>query len=329
MSFIRTQKRENPFVQVDKHVLENESLSFAAKGLMAYILSKPDSWTIRTTDLIKRSKDGKTKIQTALLELMANGYLNWYQTREADGTMGEWVYDVYERPEFNPEAEKWIKDGLERLNKRSKKNSERNKERVKKLNEELIIPKADNQSTVPKADYPTSDYPTSDNQPYSNNELELNIYSINKEEEEEEEEEDNHRMVVSVFKENFEVCNAKIEKDLRQWLNVLPIEIIINEIEHAAKNGAKSFPYVEKALLQDLSLQIESIEQLENKRKNHTSKKRVVSTSNRLKKDEKALEWIAKQKEQRKSNQTPKDEITPEFEAQRQALLLRLGVAAN
>lgn len=319
MSFIRTQKRENPFVQVDKHVLENDNLSFTAKGLMAYILSKPDDWTIRKVDLIKRSKDGKTKIETALLELMANGYLNWYQIREEDGTMGDWVYDVYERPEFNPEADKWIKDGLERLNKRATKTKERNKARLVGK-----TPKADNQPSAPKADNPLSDNPLSDNQPFSNNELELNNYFSNKEEEEEA-----HRLIVSFFEKNIADTNEIVNAAFTEWLKLLPVEIIKSEIEYAAKKNAKSFSYLEVALQQDLDLKIDSVEKLEQKRTEHANKKKPSNRFNKPKKNENVPEWFEKHKRDREQGITEENQVSPEYELMKEKLLESLGVAKN
>lgn len=195
MSIIRTAKRENPFVQIDKYFLDDDNLSFEAKGILAYVLSKPDSWTIRKNDLIKRSKSGRTRIESALLELMAGGYLNWYQLRSEGGTFGEWVYDVYERPEFNPDAEKIMIEGQNRINKRKDKNKNRitstkKSTQIEKAEESMSIelpkdmevnqPKADNQPSVsPKADNPISENPISENQPYSNNDFNNNDFNNN------------------------------------------------------------------------------------------------------------------------------------------------------
>lgn len=173
MSMIRTVKQENPFVQIDKYVLNDERISWEAKGLMSYILSKPDGWTIRKTDLIKKSKSGKTRVESALLELMSCGYLNWYQLKDEDGKFGDWIYNVYERPEFNPELEKCSLEGKERIEKRKKRNKKRN-----------------DSSFSPKVDNPLSDNPLSDNQPFSNNDNNNNDNNNNdlglKKEEEEE-----------------------------------------------------------------------------------------------------------------------------------------------
>lgn len=193
VSMIRTAKRENPFVQLDKYCLNDDSISYEAKGILAYVLSKPDTWSIRKNDLVKRSTSGKTRIETALLELMAAGYLNWYQLRSEDGTFGDWVYDVYERPEFNPNAEKIMEEGKTRISERKKKNKKKHATKKKdtpeiELPSGMDEPKAEFLTSVePKAEFPTSDNPTSENQPYSNTELkdiELSNNLLKKEEEE-------------------------------------------------------------------------------------------------------------------------------------------------
>jgi hypothetical protein len=103
MAFIRTIKRENPFSQIDRFVFESDpSISWKAKGLMGYLLTRPDNWKINFKDLVKRAKDGREAVTSGLKELQNAGYIHYYQERTEDGKFGEWIYDVYERPEFNP-----------------------------------------------------------------------------------------------------------------------------------------------------------------------------------------------------------------------------------
>ena len=69
MAIIR-QKRKARFSIVDINVLEDERLSFKARGLLIYMLSKPDDWKFYTDELAKRSsKDGITAIKSALKEI--------------------------------------------------------------------------------------------------------------------------------------------------------------------------------------------------------------------------------------------------------------------
>lgn len=102
-TIIRTNKRENPYVMIDKYGLNDERLSWKAKGLLAYLLSKPDDWQIYESELVKRSKDGRDAVRTALRELESNGYITRRQLRKEDGSFGSMEYIVYERPIINPE----------------------------------------------------------------------------------------------------------------------------------------------------------------------------------------------------------------------------------
>ncbi|GMK49139.1 hypothetical protein PghCCS26_62690 [Paenibacillus glycanilyticus] len=97
-TIIRTNKRENPYVMIDKYGLNDDRLSWKAKGLLAYLLSKPDDWQIYERDLIKRSTDGRDAVRAGLRELETNGYLSRHQMRGENGSFGTMEYVVYERP---------------------------------------------------------------------------------------------------------------------------------------------------------------------------------------------------------------------------------------
>jgi hypothetical protein len=103
MAFIRTIKQDNPFSQIDRFVFESDdSISWQAKGLMGYLLTRPDDWKINHKDLVNRATNGKDSVTSILKELEKAGYIHYYQTKKENGKFGSWVYDVYERPEFNP-----------------------------------------------------------------------------------------------------------------------------------------------------------------------------------------------------------------------------------
>lgn len=98
MAIVRVSKRENPFVQIDKCGINDERLSWKAKGLLVYLLSKPDDWKVWVKDLVKRAKDGEKAVYSGLEELEQNGYISRMQVRKEDGTFGSMEYVVHERP---------------------------------------------------------------------------------------------------------------------------------------------------------------------------------------------------------------------------------------
>ncbi|NKQ22767.1 helix-turn-helix domain-containing protein, partial [Brevibacillus laterosporus] len=80
-TMVRIIKRENPFVQIDKTPINDDRLSWKAKGLLVYLLSKPDDWTIMIIDLIKHAKDGRDSVYSGLKELEHAGYLSRVRER--------------------------------------------------------------------------------------------------------------------------------------------------------------------------------------------------------------------------------------------------------
>ncbi len=96
---IRIKKHTNNFVIMDKTFLEDDRLSFKAKGILAYLLSKPDDWKVIVGDLVKQSKDGKTAIYAGLKELKECGYYTKVPVRNEEGTrIVRWESVVYEVP---------------------------------------------------------------------------------------------------------------------------------------------------------------------------------------------------------------------------------------
>jgi DNA-binding PadR family transcriptional regulator len=105
MSIIHIRKRDNPYVMIDKRPLENEQMSWQAKGMLTYLLSKPANWNVCVEDLINRSKDGKSSVYATLKELEKLGHIVKVAHRE-NGRITKWIYDVFEEPKSEiPEDE--------------------------------------------------------------------------------------------------------------------------------------------------------------------------------------------------------------------------------
>jgi DnaD/phage-associated family protein len=79
-------------------VIENPKLSWKAKGLLAYLLSRPDNWTVRFGDLVKRAPDGAHTIRGAMKELRKAGHVKVVAEREG-GRVKQWIYTVHESPD--------------------------------------------------------------------------------------------------------------------------------------------------------------------------------------------------------------------------------------
>lgn len=75
MEKINFKKDKIPFTQVANCVLNDEKLSAKAKGLYAYLYSKPENWDFAIDRIAKDFSDGRASINAGLRELELNGYL--------------------------------------------------------------------------------------------------------------------------------------------------------------------------------------------------------------------------------------------------------------
>ena len=78
--------KENPYVMINKQFLDDERLSWKSKGILTYLLSKPDSWQIYETELTKHSTDRLDSLKSGLKELINIGYVRREQIRNRKST---------------------------------------------------------------------------------------------------------------------------------------------------------------------------------------------------------------------------------------------------
>jgi hypothetical protein len=95
---IRRAARRHRFVIVDQAAVEDTRLSWAARGLLAYLLSRPDDWKVLVNDLKKRGNLGRDGIYALLRELRSAGYVRFERNRDAQGRMRGGTYIVSEVP---------------------------------------------------------------------------------------------------------------------------------------------------------------------------------------------------------------------------------------
>lgn len=99
MSTIRVRKnKDNPYVMLNKKLLQDPMLSAKAKGLLAYMLSLPDDWQIYVNELVKHFKDGRDSIRSGIDELINAGYITRERLRDEKGRYNAFEYCVYEVP---------------------------------------------------------------------------------------------------------------------------------------------------------------------------------------------------------------------------------------
>ena len=68
-------KQQVPFTQVANEVLYDKRISLRAKGLFAYMYSKPDGWEFAAVRISNETTDGRDGILAAMAELLEFGYM--------------------------------------------------------------------------------------------------------------------------------------------------------------------------------------------------------------------------------------------------------------
>lgn len=70
---IRDIRQAQPYVEVSKALLADSALSFKAKGVLCYLLSRPQGVQVRLSDIVGHATDGEYAVRGAIKELVAQG----------------------------------------------------------------------------------------------------------------------------------------------------------------------------------------------------------------------------------------------------------------
>jgi hypothetical protein len=96
---------KNRYGVVPNALLNSTELSFRAKGVYAYIQSKPDGWEFSAERISAQSKEGLTAVRMALKELEDTGYLTRVKQRSQKGYLN-YEYQLFDSPiEVSPTLE--------------------------------------------------------------------------------------------------------------------------------------------------------------------------------------------------------------------------------
>jgi len=94
----------------DTSTIENSKLSFKARGVLLYLLSKPNNYVVKIADIVKSSdKDGLEAIKSAMKELVNEGYAvlvkGSHQCSDGKKLIGS-HYFIFENPNDNSKPNK-------------------------------------------------------------------------------------------------------------------------------------------------------------------------------------------------------------------------------
>ena len=88
----------NHFFILTRDSMQNARLSFEARGVLAYLLSKPDDWELMPEDIASQGNIGKNKAYRIIKELMEHGYITRTMHRNEKKQIIRVDYQVFEKP---------------------------------------------------------------------------------------------------------------------------------------------------------------------------------------------------------------------------------------
>ena len=95
--------KDNPYVMIDRRPVDNPALSFKAKGILTYLLSRPDGWEVSVADLVKHGTEGAAAVRSGLKELKNARHMK-YTTSRKQGRITGWLIEVFEVP-YPPDSD--------------------------------------------------------------------------------------------------------------------------------------------------------------------------------------------------------------------------------
>ena len=90
----QTKKQDTGYTQVVNKLLNNPNISLKAKGLYAYIYSKPDGWDFSSKRMQTQHQDGYRAILAGIKELEDSNYID--REKHADGRI---TYHILVEPD--------------------------------------------------------------------------------------------------------------------------------------------------------------------------------------------------------------------------------------
>lgn len=104
MAIRRGQRASDNFAQISNQALQDERLTYRARGILASLLSRPPGWTTSAERIAAAGGEGRDAVKVAMRELEKFGYL--VRVRAQD-EKGRWHHhqDVFDIPQIPEEPD--------------------------------------------------------------------------------------------------------------------------------------------------------------------------------------------------------------------------------
>jgi hypothetical protein len=96
--YVHKNHKHGAYTSVPNQSMQNQSLSWAARGLLAYMLTMPGHWQLNEKDLIGRAPTGRDHLRSIVRELEAVGHLTRTPIRGQGGKILRMVWEVWDLP---------------------------------------------------------------------------------------------------------------------------------------------------------------------------------------------------------------------------------------
>ncbi|MGY3188975.1 DnaD domain protein [Lysinibacillus sp. TE18511] len=294
MVIFRVQKKDN-YVVLDKGFLNDNRLSWRAKGLLAYMLSLPNDWLFSISDLAIRSKCGRDTTANIIKELTNAGYIHKEQGRTNIGKFGKMDLLVFEAPQAAPFTENQVTEN-------------------------------------PLTESPLTENPSLlINKSLNNNLLNNNLLNKNNNEDRSHLSTENLSKIQTAFQfyeqNGFGALAAHVAYKIGHWIDDLSEELVIHAMKLAVENNILRWNYVEKILHDWTNKKFRTIEEVEAHRLRYTAQKKQRHhsiRSNQQGRQEIVPEWFHQRHEDNNDTEAGK---AIDFEAERQKILATLREA--
>lgn len=94
----RGPRRADNFTILSNEVLNDSRLSFRARGVLIWLLSKPADWRTRSDAIAAQTPEGRESVRAAMRELEAIGYLVREKVRDAKTGRISTIQTIFEEP---------------------------------------------------------------------------------------------------------------------------------------------------------------------------------------------------------------------------------------
>jgi len=99
MSIFRVHKNKtHPYTIIDNTSVNDKRLSAKAKGILLFLISKPNDWFITLPNLVSSFTDGTRSIRSGIDELIKHHYIIRTHVRKDNGRFEYYDYSVFEQP---------------------------------------------------------------------------------------------------------------------------------------------------------------------------------------------------------------------------------------